>query len=131
MWDPSSPTRDQTHIPCPGSTVLNTGPLGKSLSAVFSNSLSPDAFMVPEETKSEAIFKHLIPTSTQISSHHTTATVHCPGCHIRTLDSSVTENLSSHGSENKMIYSLDVQTKRKTENKQSARVQSFQMSRHV
>ena len=82
-------------------TVLNTGPLGKSLSAVFSNSLSPDAFMLPKETKSQAVFKHLIPVSTQISPQHPAAIMHCLGCHIRTLDFTVRQNLSSHGSENK------------------------------
>ena len=31
MWDLSSPTRDHTHAPCIGSTVLPTGPTGQSL----------------------------------------------------------------------------------------------------
>ena len=30
MWDLTSLTRDQTHIPCIGSMELNTGPPGKS-----------------------------------------------------------------------------------------------------
>ena len=29
MWDLSSTTRDQTHAPCLGSTVLTIGPSGK------------------------------------------------------------------------------------------------------
>ena len=30
MWDPSFPSRDQTHAPCSGSRVLTTEPPGKS-----------------------------------------------------------------------------------------------------
>ena len=35
MWDFSSPTRDRTHTPYSGSTVLTTGPPGDSLSCFF------------------------------------------------------------------------------------------------
>ena len=35
MWDPSSPARDRTHVPCVGRQTPTAGPPGKSLDWIF------------------------------------------------------------------------------------------------
>ena len=78
MWDLSSLTRDQTHMPCIGNTRLNHWTIREVVRTIFlklrSDSTNPQfkagqGFLLSSRTKSQTLKSTLVLASTQLFSH--------------------------------------------------------------
>ena len=78
MWDLSSPTRDQTHIPCIGNTRLNRWAIREVPRTIFLKLRSDSTthlfkagqwFPLSSRTKSQTLKSTLVLASTQLFSH--------------------------------------------------------------